>query len=279
MRQIINISIGYILYIKLYCLASLPIYPQYAILSLINCFINYRKEIILKNIKIVFPFKNKGERIILLKKFYSRLYTVIIEIIKSIHFNQKEIIKRVQIDNESDFKQILKQDKSFILVASHYGNWEWLLLRISLIKTKKIVAVYKPLSNRYLNKIMLNIRQKFNATLIPIDKWNNFILKNRNKDYIYFLVSDQNPNISNKSIQTLFFNKKTHFNNGPEKMHKLLNSEVFYIDMQQQKCGYYNVSLKKITNNDVTKTYASLLETTIKRKPELWLWSHNRWKQ
>jgi len=279
MRQIINISIEYIIYFILYFLALLPIYPQYTILSLINYFVKYRNEIILKNINIVFPLKNKEEKMILHKKFYSSLYTIIIEIIKSIHFNQEEITKRVQIDNESHIKQILKQKKSFILIASHYGNWEWLLLRLSLIKDKKIIAVYKPLSNKYLNKVIVKIRKKFNATLIPIDEWNNFILKNRNRDYIYFLVSDQNPNIANKNIQTLFFNKKTHFNNGPEKMHRLLRSEVFYIDMKQQKFGYYNVSLKKITNTDITKTYASLLETTIKRKPALWLWSHNRWKK
>jgi KDO2-lipid IV(A) lauroyltransferase len=282
MSNIINRTKEYIIYSLFYCLSLIPLvllYPLYLIIAIINHFFKYRIDILHKNIKIVFPQKKKRETLALIGKFYHNLYIIIIEVIKSINFNKQDIKKRVKLINEHEIHNMVKTDKSIILIAAHYANWEWLLLRISLLKNKNVIAVYQPLSNKYLNSILLKIRTKFNAKLVPLSQWNNFILKSRHKSYIYFLVSDQNPNNYNKGTQISFFNKKTLFHNGPEKMHKLLNAQVFYTHMKKIQNGYYELELKKINPHNITEHYVSLLEKTIINRPENWLWSHNRWKK
>ena len=77
----------------------------------------------------------------------------------------------------------------------------------------------------------------------------------------------------------MFLNKETLFYQGAEKIHKILKCDVIYVEMLKVKKGYYNIAFKKISTNDITKEYVHLLEKTIYKQPEYWLWSHKRWKR
>ena len=65
-----------------------------------------------------------------------------------------------------------------------------------------------------------------------------------------------------------------------------MNHAVFYMEVSRVKRGYYEVEFKLVTREPdkmpeyaVTDRYFQLLEDTIRKRPELWLWSHNRWKR
>ena len=73
---------------------------------------------------------------------------------------------------------------------------------------------------------------------------------------------------------------------GVEKIARQFNSPVFFCDMTRVRRGYYSVTLRLITDtpnelpeNAITSTYMQLLEDSIRRNPESWLWSHKRWKR
>ena len=55
--------------------------------------------------------------------------------------------------------------------------------------------------------------------------------------------------------------------------------------MEKPKRGYYNIYCKTLhdspadtKDHELTEMHVRALEEDIKRKPELWLWSHRRWK-
>ena len=82
-----------------------------------------------------------------------------------------------------------------------------------------------------------------------------------------------------------FLNQETGFLRGPASYAKSYDIPVLYIDIQRVKRGYYTMDLEVLTNNpkelspeEITKLYANKLEEKIKMRPELWLWSHRRWK-
>ena len=56
--------------------------------------------------------------------------------------------------------------------------------------------------------------------------------------------------------------------------------------MKKVKRGYYSVKFELITETpqelekgEIMNLYGEKLETTIRTKPEYWLWSHRRWKR
>ena len=92
-------------------------------------------------------------------------------------------------------------------------------------------------------------------------------------------VADQVPGNTKNGIRVNFLNQSTLFHVGPEKTSKLLRTETIYVEMLKVKKGYYTLEFKIIKSKNITKEYVQLLEKTILKQPEAWLWSHNRWKR
>lgn len=65
-----------------------------------------------------------------------------------------------------------------------------------------------------------------------------------------------------------------------------MHSAVVYTDIQRVGRGHYRARLVPVVDDaaaceqhEITDRYARLLEATIRRQPESWLWSHNRWRR
>ena len=115
-------------YIFIKILAIMPLAWIYFIAN-IMCFVNqivikYRKNVIHKNIRFSFPHLNNIEREKIINKFYIFMFELFAEIIKSIDFKKKDILKRVQINNIEIVEKNISKKKPLILICSHYQNWE-----------------------------------------------------------------------------------------------------------------------------------------------------------
>ena len=60
---------------------------------------------------------------------------------------------------------------------------------------------------------------------------------------------------------------------------------VLYYEVIKECMGKYRVDIHLVTDHPqaeepyaITRKYTELLEQTIRRKPEYWIWSHRRWK-
>ena len=82
-----------------------------------------------------------------------------------------------------------------------------------------------------------------------------------------------------------FLDQDTPVLTGVEKIAKKVDFAVFYFDVEKVKRGYYAVTIREVELHpkeapefDITRKYMDLMENTIRRAPEYWLWTHNRWK-
>jgi KDO2-lipid IV(A) lauroyltransferase len=83
----------------------------------------------------------------------------------------------------------------------------------------------------------------------------------------------------------VFLGRPTAFISGTETLARRLDTAVIYWDMEKPARGRYHITCRPITlsaaeeaQGSITERYARLLEATIRRRPDLWLWSHRRWK-
>jgi KDO2-lipid IV(A) lauroyltransferase len=72
---------------------------------------------------------------------------------------------------------------------------------------------------------------------------------------------------------------------GPEKIARRYNIPVYFLNLQKIKRGFYSAEFMLICENpkdvpefDITRKYLAMLERSILQRPEIWLWSHKRWK-
>ena len=261
-------------------LSKLSFRKLYLFSDLIKIFlliIPYRKKITLNNLKNVFNSKTKREIKIIYKQYYNHLTDLILETIKVLDLNEKSIKKRIKLLNP-EIVNNLDKNRPTIILSAHYGNWEWLFASLCVNFKENIYAIYKPLSNKFFNNLILKIRCKFGGKLISKNKSGKFILKNFKKKSILFVLADQVPETLNNTTSIKFLNRNTTFSKGLEKLCINSNAIVLYAKMEKIKRGCYTVEFSKIKKN-IIREYARKTEVSIFEKPENWLWSHNRWKR
>ena len=205
--------------------------------------------------------------------------------IKMFNISKKSIKKRIQFKNKALLQNYFNEGKDVILVLGHYGNWEWGLLAASLVSDHEMVGIYKPLSSFFWNQQIKKIRSKFGATLVSMKESVRYTLKQGDKPRIIGVIGDQTPTKNEIDYWTTFLNQETAVFSGAEKLAKKLNCPVVFAHIDKIRIGYYEVIFELITqtpqvhlDGEITNLHTRKLEEKIKERPELWLWSHRRWK-
>jgi Kdo2-lipid IVA lauroyltransferase/acyltransferase len=248
--------------------------------------IRYRRNIVFENLSKSFSDKDAKEIKEIAIKFYHYLCDYFIECLYMINMSEEECDKRFVYKNLDYLDKIYNQGNSMIWATSHYGNWEWIA---ALRKFQHFVpyGVYKPLSNKVFNRLFIYIREKYGGITIPMKNTLRVLVdaKKRNELFSIYLVGDQRPSVDDLTYWTTFLNQDTPIITGIEKLAKKFNLTVAYINVERVKRGYYQATFYEICNepskakpNEITEKYIRIVEETIRRKPEFWLWSHNRWK-
>ena len=245
----------------------------------------YRKSVIAQSLNNSFPNKSTQEKRRITKMFYWHLAQFITEMIKMFNISKKSIKKRIQFKNKALLQNYFNEGKDVILVLGHYGNWEWGLLAASLVSDHEMVGIYKPLSSFFWNQQIKKIRSKFGATLVSMKESVRYTLKQGDKPRIIGVIGDQTPTKNEIDYWTTFLNQETAVFSGAEKLAKKLNCPVVFAHIDKIKIGYYEVIFELITqtpqvhlDGEITNLHTRKLEEKIKERPELWLWSHRRWK-
>jgi len=246
----------------------------------------YRKKVILENLRNSFPEKSEKEIREITRKTYRNLSDLVVESIKTFTMPTKQVTKRFKIINPEIIDQYYLKGQSVIGVTAHYGNWEWGAMAGSLQIKHRAIAIYKPLTNKYIDNFIKRTRAENGTLLKSIYKTTETFESLKNQTCIFLLVADQSPSSTKKAIWVDFLNQDTACLHGPEKHARANNYPVIYLHIQRVRRGYYELKAEVLIENpaeveegEVTRRYMNKLEHIIREKPEDWLWSHKRWKR
>ncbi len=266
-----------------------PYWVLYRVADLLYLFFyyifRYRRKVVRENLLLAFPEKSDNGRKKIEKKFYSFLADLLLESLKLRSISKKTVKKRFSLSNEELIHRYLNQQTPVMCMTGHYGNWEFGLHRLSLMTNKPVLIVYKPLSNKIFESIYNAIRTRFHAVLVPMKQTLREILRYKDTPHISMFVSDQTPTLQESRYFTSFFGRPTLVFEGLEKIARKTNFPVVYCRIDRVKRGYYSCTFEPIMENpagsaehELTDLHTQHLEKIIRQKPELWLWSHRRWK-
>ena len=246
----------------------------------------YRKKIVRSNLKKAFPDKSEKELIWIEKKFYRHFCDITLEAFKSLKMNSEEMQKRMVFKNLDVLTQFEKDNRSVIIMCGHYSSWEW-MLSIGYHTVSQGYGIYTPIMNKYLNKLIIEIRKKHRGDLISrysaIQK-----IKNLNQEgtlAVYGFVSDQSPRPKPKSYWRPFLGIKVPVFMGAEIIAREFDFGVVYAKINRVKRGYYEASFELISDQPkktdlyrITDTFTEWLEQDIYCDPTQYLWTHRRFK-
>jgi len=280
----------YLLLPLLYFIAILPDFILYRISDcvffIVYHILGYRKKIVRKNLSLSFPEKSFSEKRKIEKAFYKFLCDSLFETFEMLVFSKENFSKHCALrpDAEKIFQRYYQQNQSIVVVMGHYGNWEWGGNALAIGCQQDTQIVYHPLSNPHFDRLMYKMRTRFGVKLIGMKETGKLVASVKKNLSALVLIADQAPRVEN-AYWTTFLNQDTPVFRGPEKICRKLNLPLVFISVHRLKRGKYEVHAETLVENpsdyaegEITEKHCRKLEEDIHTSPEIWLWSHKRWK-
>lgn len=274
-------TLSYIPFWMLYAISDIMYYPLYYV-------IRYRREIVRKNLTESFPEKSLSEIITIEKKFYRYFMDMLLESSKMASISPDEIRKRMKFVNIDKTNKLLDEGKSLAFFMGHFCNWEWMTSVGLWINDDVVCAqVYHKLINETFDKIIKQMRERMGNTCVEMRQTARFVasMKAENKACMVALIADQSPKRRQIKHYVKFLNHMVPVLVGPEKITNHFGYMPIFVNAKRVKRGYYECEFSLIHNDPtslpdykLTDLYFERLEDEIRKHPECYLWTHNRFK-
>jgi Kdo2-lipid IVA lauroyltransferase/acyltransferase len=278
----------YVVYGLLWLVSLLPLRVLYiisdAIYGIMFYIARYRRPIVDANLLIAFPEKTDKERQRISKQFYHNLVDTFMETLKMISASNK-FIQRHFKGNWEVINELYPKGRKVQLHLGHNFNWEWANAAAAKQLTIPYVGAYMPMKNKVFNRLFYNLRSQWGTLLVSATNMREDMMKHRNTQYMLALVADQNPGHPASGFWFNFFGKPAPFLSKPAKNAIANECALVFGFIHKSKRGYYEVIFEVIEENaadstaeEITRRFVRYMESVIRSYPDMWLWSHRRWK-
>ena len=241
------------------------------------------KKLIHSNIKNAIPEMNNDNIQLISKQMWNNYGRVFAEYMFIKDFRAGKFDAKIEIEGQEILEEIKTLNKQVVFISGHFGNFE--LMAMHLEKTGiNLSAIYRPLNNSFLNKIMEKIRKNYickNQIKKGIGGIKKLIALKKN-NYSTALMIDQRVT---EGIKSKFFNLEALTTTIPAQLVKKFNIPVVPIFIERINGVNFKITVKKpvifskeTSIKEITDQLNNILEKMILHNPGQWIWSHNRWK-
>ncbi len=211
---------------------------------------------------------------------YGRIFAEYIYLKK---YRQNILSNNIEIIGQNILDEIKHSNNPVIFISGHFNNFELMAMYIEKSGID-LAAIYRPLNNIFVNPIMENIRKKYicKKQIKKGISGTKEVLKYFKKGTSIALMIDQRVS---EGIRCNFFNREALTTTIPAQFIKKFNCKIVPIYIERKNGYQFKLEIFKpieFSKNEnveiITSDLNQVLEKMIKRNPEQWIWSHNRWK-
>ncbi len=236
------------------------------------------------NLSLALPNLDKSKRNQIINNMWANYGKIFSEYMFINEFRQNlRFSKKIIIENKEELEKIRSQKKPVIFISGHFNNFE--LMAMHLEKSNiDLVAIYRPLNNKFLNPIMERIRKRYicKKQIKKGISGTKELLKEFKKGTSIALMIDQRVS---EGIKSNFFGKEALTTTIPAQFVKKFGTAVVPIYIERLIDNTFKLKIHKSiefsddeTVGDITKRLNNILEKMIMTNPDQWIWTHNRWK-
>ena len=283
----------YISYGLWWLLSLLPLRVHYIFSDIIYVLLyrvfHYRVKVVRSNMASAMPELDNSQRQEIERRFYHRLCDYFVETVKLMTMSRSEMKRRMVFKNIEDIDKCVAEGQSCAVYLGHTFNWEWVTsLPLWVTPEAQCGQIYHAMEDKNMDKLLLSVRQRFGAVCIPMAETLRRLAAYRRdgQPVVIGYISDQVPFWNNIHHWCQFLHHDTPVLTGTERIARSAGHAVFFADVRRVRRGYYEADMRLITREpketseyEITDIYFRELESAIRHQPELWLWTHKRWKR
>ncbi len=252
----------------------------------------YRLKVVRGNLAEAFLEKGRNELRTIEGRFYRNLAEYFIDAIDTASITVRGRLRRCPWPDENRAEVVARTaGRNWIALSAHIGSWE-LLGTYGLYRDAAVsVSAYRPLNSKAFDLYYKKTRECLGRIrAVPSNDILRFLVAHRDgidgSPVSIMLIADQAPPRDGHSRWVPFLHHPTSFFHGGEKMARKFSLPLYYSRLRKTGRGRWEQTFELVWDgvsptfdNEITDRYVSLLEEDIRRTPEMWLWSHRRWKR
>ena len=236
-----------------------------------------------KNLEISNIGNSHHEREVVINNMWGNYGRIFAEYMFIRKFRQNGLSKNIEIIGQNFLEEIKKNKEPVVFISGHFNNFELMAMHIEKSEID-LAAIYRPLNNIFLNPIMERIRKNFicKKQIKKGISGTKEILKYFKAGTSVALMVDQRVS---EGISCNFFNRKAFTTTIPAQFVKKFNCKIVPIYIERVNKNQFKLEILKpldFSKNDnietITLEINSAIEEMVKKNPEQWIWTHDRWK-
>jgi KDO2-lipid IV(A) lauroyltransferase len=247
-----------------------------------------RRVIAADNLRQAFGDKYKEEEIDrIVRAVFQNIARTAIELARFRRLSL-EMVSRMVIPEEGDrLKEAKATGKGVVAVTAHFGNWEllggWVVSRGHPIK----VLSYEQHNHRVYD-LVVNLRRHLDIGLITLGKDSlKDVFRELKRNDVIGIVADQHAPA--QSLVMDFFDRPAAVARGPALFAIRTGCPIVPYLMRRERYDRHvietappifppNSGDEEKDIREMTARYLKFFESTVKKYPDQWMWTHRRWK-
>jgi KDO2-lipid IV(A) lauroyltransferase len=205
--------------------------------------------------------------------------------------SEADIRSRVRVVGEENLAAARARGRGVFLLSAHFGGWELGAIRAGLI-AGPIAPVVRPLDNPRLERELARRRTRFGNRLIAKRDAARDILRALRQGETVAILVDQNV-LAREAVFVPFFGRLAATTPALALFQLKTDAAVVPAMVWPEGAGRYRLELgtpiladefrspeldREESVRRATARYMEVTEATVRGKPEVWLWMHNRWR-
>ena len=241
------------------------------------------KKKILSNISKALPAIGEKNTELIVKKMWENYGRILSEYMFIKNFRNSKYKKFLTIEGQEILNELKDSKDPVVFISGHFNNFELMAMQIEKSGIN-LAAIYRPLNNIFLNKIMEKIRTKYicRKQIKKGRSGTRELLESFKNNYSIAIMIDQRVS---ESIKVDFFSQKASTTTIPAQLFKKFGSKIVPVYIERINGVYFKMTVskpisldKEFTIEEITLNLNKWLEKMILINPGQWIWSHDRWK-
>jgi len=238
------------------------------------------------NLELAFPARGAGEREQISKSMFKHFGRLLLELLKYASLSDAEKLAAVEWEGEERVRLAYAQKKGILFCTGHFGFWEQQALAHAL-KFEPMAVMARPLDNPKLHALLERIRVSNGNPVIyrrgAVRKALRLLAEGRGVG----ILIDQHMT-SPDAIYVDFFGRQAATTSTLAALALRTGAPVVPLFAFPLPGGRYRLIYEHPVEppasdspdaiREFTQRCTDVLEMHVRRRPELWLWMHRRWR-
>lgn len=244
------------------------------------------RRIAVQNVAAAFPSRSDAERRAIVRAAFAHFGVLLFEILEFSTLTPQQILERVEFDGEDRARLAYAQGKGVLFITGHFGFWELHAVTHPL-RLHPIGVLARALDNPRLNDLLEHIRQRTGNVVIYRQGTIRRVMRMLQEGQGVAVLIDQHIQ-GRDAVQVDFFNRPAATTSAVAALALRTGAPVVPVFALPIGKGRYRFIYEHPVEpppadaehpvREFTQRCTDVLEMYVRRRPDLWLWMHRRWR-